>query len=264
MPVENVYQNIANILQRIESIKRRFGVPARGQVSSEYTDSGRVSRRGRAVEGQSAAGDAVQGDDAGVAELSASRTYAAAQSEEKRVSSEAAKTSFREELDRKITESDSQNKPRAASAEEKSAETIRASDYPSRADRYDDIIKEASEKFGIPESLIQAIIKQESGFDNSAVSSKGAMGLMQLMPETADSLGVENPFNPVENILGGSRYLVDLLNQYNGNLNLALAAYNAGPNRVENRIPGISETKDFIDSVLRYYQKYQKFNKEEL
>ncbi len=249
MPVENVYQNISNILQRIESIKRRFGVlPPQGQV---------LSGQGAAEQNVQAQGAAEPAE----SEPVYSKQEASSLPDSQQVSSD--KTSFGETLERKIVEMDGQ-KPAGIRVEKTSAKTADSSADVPGVDIYGNIIKTASDRFGIPESLIQAVIKQESGFNNSAVSSKGAMGLMQLMPETANSLGVENPFNPEENILGGTRYLVDLLNQYNGNLNLALAAYNAGPNRVENKIPGISETKDFIDSVLRHYQRYQKFTKEEL
>lgn len=128
---------------------------------------------------------------------------------------------------------------------------------------YKGIIEGASEKYRIPESLIRAVIKQESNYDQSAVSKKGAMGLMQLMPETADSLGVDDPFNAEENILGGTKYLRELINLYKGNLNRALAAYNAGPGQVNEGIPNISETRNFIKSVLRYYDSYSKFKNEE-
>lgn len=123
----------------------------------------------------------------------------------------------------------------------------------------DDIIKAASQTYRIPEPLIRAVIKQESNFDQSAVSNKGAMGLMQLMPGTAEFLGVEDPFNAEENIYGGTRYLRELINSYEGNLNKALAAYNAGPNRVGEDIPDIPETKDFIQSVLNYYDTFSKY-----
>ena len=127
-------------------------------------------------------------------------------------------------------------------------------------DMFDDIIGEASRRFKIPEQLISAVIKQESDFDRTAVSHKGAMGLMQLMPGTADILGVEDPFNAEENILGGTQYLRELLNMYGGNLNKALAAYNAGPQRVGKDIPDIPETKDFIQSVLENYNTFSKFD----
>jgi soluble lytic murein transglycosylase-like protein len=123
---------------------------------------------------------------------------------------------------------------------------------------YETTIEAAADRFSLPSALIRAVIKQESNFDPRAVSHKGAMGLMQLMPETAESLGVEDPFDPDQNIFGGTRYLVDLINLYEGNLNKALAAYNAGPQRVKTRIPNIPETRDFVDAVLHYYERYSK------
>jgi soluble lytic murein transglycosylase-like protein len=120
----------------------------------------------------------------------------------------------------------------------------------------DEVVKTASERFRIPEPLIKAVIKQESGFDREAVSRKGAMGLMQLMPGTADALGVGDPFNVQENVFGGTRYLRDLIKFYGGNLNEALAAYNAGPDRVKNGVPDIPETKDYVESVLDHYERF--------
>ncbi len=127
----------------------------------------------------------------------------------------------------------------------------------------DRIIEEAAKKYGLPEQLIRALIKQESNFNANAVSKKGAMGLMQLMPETAKLLGVENPFNIEENIIGGTRYLRTLIDLYGGNLNKALAAYNAGPSRVKENIPDIPETQKFIESVIKNYQRYMKFQSED-
>jgi soluble lytic murein transglycosylase-like protein len=126
-------------------------------------------------------------------------------------------------------------------------------------EEFNDIIQEASERFKIPEQLISAVIKQESDFNQTAVSPKGAMGLMQLMPATASLLGVEDPFNAEENIFGGTRYLRELINMYGGNLNKALAAYNAGPQRVDEDIPDIPETRDFIQSVINYYDTFSKY-----
>ena len=128
---------------------------------------------------------------------------------------------------------------------------------------YDDIIEAAADRYRIPSDLIRAVIKQESNFDAEAVSHKGAMGLMQLMPETADMLGVNDPFEPDENIFGGTQYLVDLIGRYGGNLNKALAAYNAGPERVQDSIPNFRETRDFVDSVLHYYESFSKTTDEE-
>ncbi|MCK4923843.1 MAG: lytic transglycosylase domain-containing protein [Spirochaetes bacterium] len=135
---------------------------------------------------------------------------------------------------------------------------------PAKADSsYDEIIEAAAEQYRIPSALIRAVIKQESNFNAEAVSHKGAMGLMQLMPGTADLLGVDNPFDPEENLFGGTQYLVDLLGRYGGNLNKALAAYNAGPNRVQDNIPNFQETRNFVDSVLYYYESFSKTTDEE-
>jgi soluble lytic murein transglycosylase len=123
---------------------------------------------------------------------------------------------------------------------------------------YEWMIKEAANRFGVDSSLIKAVIKAESDFDYQAVSCKGAQGLMQLMPETCSDMKVGDPFNPEENILGGTRYLSLLLNRFDNDKSLALAAYNAGPEKVENYkgIPPYPETQTFVKKVLNYYQKY--------
>lgn len=117
------------------------------------------------------------------------------------------------------------------------------------------IVNEKANQYDIDPSLVHAVIKTESNGNPHAVSRKGAMGLMQLMPTTARDLEVRNPFDPEDNIDGGVRYLKYLLEKFKGDLTLALAAYNAGPKRVEQTgtVPQISETKSYIKKVLSLY-----------
>ena len=116
-------------------------------------------------------------------------------------------------------------------------------------------ITDAAERYGIPERLVTAVIRAESGFNPRAVSRKGAQGLMQLMPSTASVLGVRNSFDPRENIDGGVRHLRGLLDRFPGNLPFAIAAYNAGEKAVTayGGIPPYPETQDYVGKVLRYY-----------
>jgi soluble lytic murein transglycosylase-like protein len=126
-------------------------------------------------------------------------------------------------------------------------------------DNYKWIIQQASTQFDIDPDFIRAIIRAESGFDHQAVSSKGAQGLMQLMPGTACDMEVSDPFDPEENIYGGTRYLSLLLKRFKSNKVLALAAYNAGPETVESYkgIPPFPETQAFVRRVMQYYETYR-------
>lgn len=125
--------------------------------------------------------------------------------------------------------------------------------------RYDHLIKEISKRYSINPALVKAVIKAESNFDPYAVSKKGARGLMQLMPETMKDLQVYNPFHPRENINGGVKFLKQLLDRFNHDLSLSLAAYNAGPNVVEQyeAIPPYEETQHYVKKVLNYFDRYR-------
>lgn len=125
---------------------------------------------------------------------------------------------------------------------------------------YDSIINEASEKYSVPKDLIKAVIKQESNYMPNAVSSKGAIGLMQIMPSTGALLGIEDKDtlkDPYVNIMTGTKYLSQMLNRYDGRLDLSLSAYNAGPNLVDRlqRIPNIDETKNYVKNIIGYIKK---------
>jgi soluble lytic murein transglycosylase-like protein len=125
--------------------------------------------------------------------------------------------------------------------------------------KYDHLIAKASQKYNVEPALIKAVIKAESNFNHLAVSRKGARGLMQLMPSTATSLRVQDSFHPENNIEGGVRYLQYLIKYFNGNLPLALAAYNAGENAVirHGGIPPYRETQTYVQKVLSYLDKYK-------
>ncbi len=124
---------------------------------------------------------------------------------------------------------------------------------------YDTIIQEAAGLYDIRFELIKAMIHAESNFDSTAISRAGAMGLMQIMPANLNALGVKDPFNPRDNVMGGTRYLKSLMTKYNSDLSLVLAAYNAGPGAVDKyrTIPPYPETQKYVSKVLSLYSRYK-------
>lgn len=134
-----------------------------------------------------------------------------------------------------------------------------------RQDAFDDIVREASAAYDVPSPFIKAVIRVESNFNPLAISHAGAQGLMQLMPRTAKSLGVRDPFDPRQNIFGGTKLLRLLIDRYDGDINLILAAYNAGDVAV-NRYDGIPypQTRDYVASVYRWYKVYSSQERNDL
>ena len=129
-----------------------------------------------------------------------------------------------------------------------------------RKNQYNQIVDKAAHAYGLDSALLHAVISVESRYNSKAVSKKGAIGLMQLMPETAHRYGVTDSFDPAQNINAGAMYLRDLLKLFNKDVRLALAAYNAGENMVVKygyRIPPIRETREYVPKVLGFYRKYQ-------
>ena len=126
-------------------------------------------------------------------------------------------------------------------------------------DKYDKLISNASKEFNVDSRLLKAMIKAESDFDPRAISRKGAMGLMQIMPENFKMLNIDNPFDPWQNIRAGARYFKKLYERFNGKLALSLAAYNAGPTAVDRykSIPPYQETEEYVRRVLRYYRTFK-------
>lgn len=127
--------------------------------------------------------------------------------------------------------------------------------------RFIPLVEQAAREHQIDQALLRAVIAVESGYDPNAVSHKGAVGLMQLMPQTARRYGVRNIYDPAQNIQGGARYLRDLMGKFNNDLPLVLAAYNAGEDAIArhgNRIPPYRETRSYVPRVLDYYRRYQR------
>ncbi|NLF83708.1 MAG: lytic transglycosylase domain-containing protein [Candidatus Gastranaerophilales bacterium] len=156
-------------------------------------------------------------------------------------------SSFGAILDKKIEESDE-----GTSLPEFSSENLEFIGGGNNKNAFQHLIQKYAKKNGLDTELVNAVIKQESGYNPKAISPVGAQGLMQLMPGTAAHLGVRDPFNPEENIAGGTKYLSSLINKYNS-LELGLAAYNAGPESVDRYggIPPYRETQNYVKNIMR-------------
>lgn len=129
--------------------------------------------------------------------------------------------------------------------------------------QYEPVINLVARKYHLDAALLHAVVRAESAYNPHALSNKGAVGLMQLMPDTALRYGVDDPYNPVKNIDGGAHYLSDLINRFDSDIRLAVAAYNAGENSVikyGNRIPPYAETRDYVSRVLQYYYQVDQVN----
>jgi soluble lytic murein transglycosylase-like protein len=145
---------------------------------------------------------------------------------------------------------------KAQASQDETEDTSIDGDYDGyKSSSFASIIESISQKYGVDPSLVGAVIKNESNYDADAESYAGALGLMQLMPSTATSLGVSDPLDPYQNIEGGVKYLSNLLDMYNGDVSLALAAYNAGPGAVNtyDGIPPYQETQTYVQRVLSTY-----------
>ena len=156
---------------------------------------------------------------------------------------------------------ETESKPRGEKAGPNPNQTT-GGDRTSAATSLDEIrrqVSRAADRYNIDEELIRAVIQVESAWKRDAVSSKGAMGLMQLMPRTAAMLGVDDAFDPGQNIEGGVKYLAQLTDKYKGDVEMALAAYNAGPSRVDaaGGIPPFQETQRYVQNVMALYHRYR-------
>ena len=159
-----------------------------------------------------------------------------------------AKAKFGELLTKPTTEVDAKLYTNTASG------AVKKVDYSDKTN-IKNLISKIAKKHGVDEKLVNAVVSQESGYNPAAKSRVGALGLMQLMPATAKGLGVTNPLDPEQNVEGGVKYLKSMLNKYNGNVILALAAYNAGPNAVDkyDGVPPYPETQNYVKSILSSY-----------
>ncbi|MBQ1901012.1 MAG: lytic transglycosylase domain-containing protein [Lachnospiraceae bacterium] len=140
---------------------------------------------------------------------------------------------------------------------DQATEDISETETVTNTNSLESIFQEASETYNVDIKLLEAVAKQESNFNPDATSSSGAMGIMQLMPGTAQSLGVEDAYDPYQNIMGGAKYLSQMLNRYNGDVTLALAAYNAGPGNVDKYggVPPFEQTQNYVTKVSAYYEQ---------
>lgn len=142
---------------------------------------------------------------------------------------------------------------------QQTGQRARATAFKPRPSSYDGLIQQTASQVNLDPMLIKSVMHAESAFNPNAVSRKGASGLMQLMPDTARRYGVSSVFDPRQNVMGGARYLSYLLERFNGNLELALAGYNAGENAVENTggVPPYAETRHYVKRVTRLYREYR-------
>lgn len=126
-------------------------------------------------------------------------------------------------------------------------------------EKFEELIDANAAKWGVDKALVKAIVANESGFDPNATSPAGAQGLMQLEPATAAGLGVSDPYDPIQNLSGGTRYIRGLLDRFHGDLRRAVAAYNAGPYAVEKYggVPPYAETRAYVQAVLQSYRRYK-------